>query len=490
MLHKIWLGVIFPLLASLSNGLAPDHGHNLTAQAATELALLYAYPLLAFQLEYTTLASRIGVNHMGHARQLSTPQNRATVKPNVDTVYSVALFDLSAGDVLIDIPEVPADQYALFSFHDLYGDNFALFGPESFAAAGTFCLGYGKDSSNASGGENASDSCKEHVQSPTTFGVFLIRWLVKSDNINAIHSLQNATGVKTDSRELDGDMRAADETLRLSSAAWNSSASSPAETAIKLLCQVEQENTPGKIAGNASVQDALSTAGFCAHNLASSAAVDLNAANRTALAAANTAGQKSLEHQNNGWSTVKSNLTGTFGDDYGLRAQIASTGYLMLQAPAAVYPSWTNNTVAPPMQGEVLELGAGQSYIYSFSGKPPLRELGFWSLTAYAEDGFLIENLRNVYALGDRSNITYPSGAAVYGNASSAEDDGEFKLLIQPADVTPPTNWTGNWLPGPSGGGNMSVLLRFYEATEDLLEGNYQYPVVSKQEAIRAVSES
>ena len=136
------------------------------------------------------------------------------------------------------------------------------------------------------------------------------------------------------------------------------------------------------------------------------------------------------------------------------------------------------------LEGELLTLGADESYIYTFSGKPPLRGLGFWSLTVYDGDGYLIPNPRNASSLGDRSNITYPSGDAVYGSDSDTEQDGEFQLLIQPADVSPPANWTGNWLPGPIGGGNMTSLLRFYDAVDDLLDGTYRYPVVTKQQAV------
>jgi hypothetical protein len=91
---------------------------------------------------------------------------------------------------------------------------------------------------------------------------------------------------------------------------------------------------------------------------------------------------------------------------------------------------------------------------------------------------------QTVYALGDRSNITYPSGARVYSNERS--EDGMFQILMQPADVTPPANWTSNWLPGPVGGGNMSALLRWYGAEDSLLDGSYQYPVVTKQAAFRS----
>jgi hypothetical protein len=90
----------------------------------------------------------------------------------------------------------------------------------------------------------------------------------------------------------------------------------------------------------------------------------------------------------------------------------------------------------------------------------------------------------NVSSLGDRSNITYASGVAVYGTDRDAEQDEAFQLLIQPADVSPPANWTGNWLPGPSGGGNMTSLLRFFDAADELLNGTYQYLVVAKQQAL------
>jgi hypothetical protein len=72
----------------------------------------------------------------------------------------------------------------------------------------------------------------------------------------------------------------------------------------------------------------------------------------------------------------------------------------------------------------------------------------------------------------------------VYGSDSDVEQDGAFQLLIQAADVSPPANWTSNWLPGPSGGGNMTSLLRFFNAADELLSGTYQYPVVTKQHAL------
>lgn len=100
---------------------------------------------------------------------------------------------------------------------------------------------------------------------------------------------------------------------------------------------------------------------------------------------------------------------------------------------------------------------------------------------------YLIPNDLHRYNIGDRDNITYPDGKLVYGPDTSSED-GMFQILVQAADVPPPKNWTGNWLPGPSGGGNVTVTMRFYEAREEVLNGTYIYPVVTRRAAITAES--
>jgi len=120
--------------------------------------------------------------------------------------------------------------------------------------------------------------------------------------------------------------------------------------------------------------------------------------------------------------------------------------------------------------------------------KSSLQSTGFWSLTAYA-DNYLIPNDRIIYALGDRSKLTYPDGSSIYGpNASSS--DCPFQILVQPADVTPPSNWTNDWLPSSAGGGNMSLVLRWYGATGSLTDGSFVYPVVTKQAAVTSCDAS
>lgn len=476
--HICWRAII-PLLLTLAAGLPVQEKSNLTAESAAELALIYAYPLLAYRSDYLSLTPRIGVNNIGHARHLNTASTPGVVKPNVDTLYSSAIYDVSHQDLIVKLPPIPSNQYVLVSFHDLYGNNFAVLGQNNLTAHASFRLSRSKSVLGINGTVNA-----EVITSPTTFGVLLVRWLVKDNNLNLIHALQNRTTTTALPRLNGTTVSSSPANPAIGAINWNASISTPAQTSLKLLCQVGTDNLQGAFAGNHSVRSVLAASGVCSHNL-TTLTTFVEAANTTANTAIAAAGQSALQSINEGWSSVRTGLAGQFGSDYGLRAEIARTGYLMLQAPYAIYPSWSNHsTTAPPMEGETLQLGANESYIYTFSCKPPVQAHGFWSLTAYDAAGYLIDNPLNVYSLGDRSNITYSFGAAVYGAESNVTQDGPFQLLVQPADVLPPSNWTSNWLPGPAGGGNMTALLRWFNASDALLDGSYQYPVVTRQGAI------
>jgi len=114
----------------------------------------------------------------------------------------------------------------------------------------------------------------------------------------------------------------------------------------------------------------------------------------------------------------------------------------MLAAYEALYPTYRNSSSST----EYFVLEPNQSLLFTFSGKPPVT--GFWSLTAYNTSGYLIPNDLDVYSLGDRSSLVYPSGNLIYGNSNasrSGEDEGEFQILMQPADVSPPSNWTSKY---------------------------------------------
>jgi hypothetical protein len=88
---------------------------------------------------------------------------------------------------------------------------------------------------------------------------------------------------------------------------------------------------------------------------------------------------------------------------------------------------------------------------------------GFWSLTAYDQDGYFIPNALNRQLLGGRDKLL-------------ADADGAIELLIQ---ATPPSaEKTANWL--PVGAGRFTLMLRLYWPRDPIINGSWAPPPVTR----------
>lgn len=324
-----------------------------------------------------------------------------------------------------------------------------------------------------------------NVFSPTTYGTVLIRWLINATNLEDVHKYQAQTSVSTIARQ---DNRGAPSLVSLNIDQYKNLTA--AERVLSLLAAFAPWNMPETETAAEAIAPRLRAAGISNGSFSLPEGVDVAAANRTALAAVAAEGTSpsSKQVENNGWFIVPEGLAGNFdnGTNYAFRTAIAAIGYLMLQAPLAVYPTWNNaSDPAQASTGGAFTLDQDEALVYTFSGKPPLMATGFWSLTAYGPDNYLVPNELGRYALGDRSNLTYSDGTPVYAPGSSSREES-FQIIIQAADNPPPSNWTSNWVPGPAGGGDMFAILRWYNAETDLLDGTYRYPVVTRRAAITA----
>jgi len=98
------------LLRSL--GLTPDE------TGATAFSLLYGTPLLGFlQIANTTLL--YGETNTLYSRNTTaTASTRNVVRPNVDTIYAEAIFDLSTTDLVLTLPPMEEDRFYLAAFYD------------------------------------------------------------------------------------------------------------------------------------------------------------------------------------------------------------------------------------------------------------------------------------------------------------------------------------------------------------------------------------
>lgn len=85
------------------------------------------------------------------------------------------------------------------------------------------------------------------------------------------------------------------------------------------------------------------------------------------------------------------------------------------------------------------------------------------------------------YSIAKRGYLALTNDQAWYPTK-----DGEFCILLQPADITPPAEWMNNWLLAPSGGGKFSITLRWYGATKEMMTKSYEYPKIEYINAMTA----
>src|SRR5262245_39923213 len=108
---------------------------QVTAKQAYEIAkdaYVYAYPLV---IEYVTtmqatnyseptgIPTQSPFNQFGHARSFPPADFKAVVRPNADTLYSVANLDLGAEPIVLSVPAT--DRYFLLPMLSLWTDVFA-----------------------------------------------------------------------------------------------------------------------------------------------------------------------------------------------------------------------------------------------------------------------------------------------------------------------------------------------------------------------------
>ncbi|KAL1970814.1 hypothetical protein VTN77DRAFT_2648 [Rasamsonia byssochlamydoides] len=276
------------------------------------------------------------------------------------------------------------------------------------------------------------DPYQGYINSLTGNGILLIRILVKNNttDVPVVQGLLESSQMTPISRST-GDAKPWPP-LTEAVFAGLSNLSLPLQT-LELTARLRQANPPFDSSDPAAVEAKLTAAGISNNGTYNQPlGVDLSLANARAQEDIKLYSLVGRQDLNNDW--VRYVPQGMYSDNFVARSLLADNGFLDLQPSQALYPF---STAAASMS-----LDAGDAYLYEFSGKPPTETDGFWSLTMYDAEHFLVPNPFNVYAIGDRSNITYPDGSPVYGPGSDDAENRPFEILIQPADLVPPANWT------------------------------------------------
>ena len=263
-----------------------------------------------------------------------------------------------------------------------------------------------------------------------TYGAILNRFLLKnnSTDFQVVYALQNQSNILEINRTFQND----DNVPSLSLSLFNNlTSTSSIKQQLTVLARLAPYNPPEVTVDGTILNEIFALAGLQNGTYNPPPDVNLTAA---AITQTKTLGTEIFFPVDDGWTEQRRSNQGDFHTDYISRAVIAFVGYLQLTPEEALYPSFNGRAS--------LSLSSDDAYMFTFSSKPPVN--GFWSLTAYGPDQYLIPNPLNRASVGDRSNLTYPDGKLVYGG--EGDEGGAFQILIQAADVTLPGNWTNKFV--------------------------------------------
>lgn len=422
------------------------YGYAPVAMAAVR-ALVTAVP------DATRWPGRAPVNQLARVKRTATPSWRFVPRPSADVLYTLAWLDLAGGPIILHVPAMRG-RYYLIPLYDAYSNQFASIGSRTTGeSAGDFAI-------IGPGWQGALPAGLRSVQAPTNSVWLIARTLVRR------------------SGDLAAAVAAANGYQLVPLAAYAHFAATGRYTPPGIVAVTPPD--PDFVGRPVTASPGFAKPDFftllretAAHNpppaaerAAASRFVEDGFARKSELtqaivAAANAAMLQELRTQRsrqNGWSLDLK--TGDYGTNYLLRAAIARFGLGANSAADAVYPSTSEDAQGRPLQG-------GRRYVLHFppGGLPPVK--GFWSLTVYDQDGFLVANPLDRYCVGSETGL-------------ASNPDGSTDILLQ---GTAPAGRQANWLPTPPGA--FSLTLRLYWPDASVLDGRYRIPPVEPVGATR-----
>ncbi|MFE3290343.1 DUF1254 domain-containing protein [Rhodococcus sp. NPDC059234] len=375
------------------------------------------------------------VNQLYSQAQLSGPDSRTVVAPNVDTLYSIAWLDLRSGPVLLTHPDM-GERYFGFQFLDMYTNVFANVGTrETGSGAGSRLI-------VPPGWTGVAPDGAAVIESPTWDAWMIGRTLVESAaDLPAARAVQQQYTM----RVLGGPVAGAPPPLPQTDCGNN-----PAPQALAAsgpgfydeLSAILAANPPP--AADRPLLDRIATVGVTPGAHPSQGPADQVAALATGVVRGDarvTALTTRPADEDGAWSSLRA--AGRYGTDYLLRALVAKIGLGANVPEESMYYVARSGSDGSALRGE-----RGYRLHFAADSLPPTDPRGFWSVTLYGPDMFFVPNALGRYAIGDRTP------GLVRG------PDGSLDVWI---GETPPPSGQSNWLPAPAG--EFVLMLRSYLPT-------------------------
>jgi hypothetical protein len=418
-------------------------------QVASE-AYLYLYPLVTMDITQRVQAKPS--NALEHFRAFPEASFRTVVRPNFDTLYSMAWIDLSGGPVAIRVQPTQG-RYYLLQFLDMWTDSFAIPGTRTNGAEPLAVALV------PPGWQGQLPEGLARIEAPTTRV-----WMIGRTQTNGVadyamvHAFQD--GIRIDPLERAYRPARTEPQPPIDLAIpprIQVDAMSPLEFldyGARLLRATRPHDTDWSQIERLKRLGIGPALRFVPARLGSDELAALAAGVADARRALTTR-EAGINPASNGW-TYGTETVGVYGNAYLKRAIIARRGLGANPPEDAVYMQASRDARGNPLQG-------GRSYSLRFENGQLPPAGAFWSVTLYDAEGFPVANPIGRHALGDRDPLRF-------------NPDGSLDLLIQPSD--PGGALSGNWLPAPAAGA-ITLTMRIYLPGEAVLARRWTPPAIN-----------
>lgn len=427
-------------------------------------AYLYFYPLVTMDvtrrvmtnIEAGTKPGSGPMNEFAHVRTYPPADIRDVVRPNFDTLYSIAWLDLTKEPMILSAPDTKG-RYYLLPLLDMWTDVFAVPGKRT---NGTTPAHFGVV---LQGWKGRLPHGVEKIEAPTPHV-----WIIGRTQTNgpkdyaAVHEVQDGYKLTPLSRWGKPPKPVAakiDPSVDMKTPPSEQVNTMPAAKYFAYGAELMKTNPPH-------VTDWSQIARLKRIGVEPGKSFDFDKADPVVKRALEKAVADGLANMKakaptlarvvNGWQ-MNTDTMGVYGDYYLKRAIVATMGLGANQPEDAIYPLNLADAEGKPLDG-------ANKYVLHFgkSELPPAE--AFWSITLYDEKGFQVANPLNRFAIGDRDALTY--------NA-----DRSLDIYIQNAD--PGGDKSANWLPSPASG-EENLTMRLYAPKPEALDGRWAPPAVKR----------
>lgn len=422
--------LILPVIVALAviTGCSDDNPSGGSADAPiavteSELkeAVYYTFPLMIMDATESVETNaetfvpgipRAPVNQLIHAVKMADASSKSVVTPNVDTYYSRLWLDMTAEPIVLEFPDVK-DRFCNVQVLDAWTNTTRL-----ITDGGTYIF--------ARKGQNVTvPPGAILVEMPTAMGWCIVRVLNNGegdyDNVKKIQDAMKAyplsaygnAGYVAPKGTYDAakDVNPVTKCMAMSLEEYFAKANSLMEKNSPLSFDAEIINRLKKLGVGPGLKlKKIENGAELFAKIKASFKGD-------AVAVAATYKKK----MGGVWSYFTEPI-GDFGKAYDFRAAVALVGLGANTNEVAIYPRADYDSNQEALNGT-------NSYTLHFSSLPPVEKGGFWSITAYGDDDYLIDNPINRYNVTDRSEYKLNAdGTLDVTLSANAPQDGSFWL--------------------------------------------------------------